>query len=164
MRFFSLHSLLEAKKSRTAPVARGDMDRWLKSVDALARDLEEYKKVKKDTDKKISELKRKHKDAKDKAEKAAKERELAQAKTKAELASAKKDLDAKKQPEQGRAPTPKRKPTVKKQPSAEAKKLSMPQRPDKGQNFKRSGRIIDQKGQRRDGRQQTTRTRRTAGE
>jgi len=41
-------------KSRSTPSARTDIDRWIKSVEDLAKDLEELKKIKK----KVSERKR----------------------------------------------------------------------------------------------------------
>lgn len=47
------------KKVEPAPMVHVDMDKWLQAVSALAKDLEEYKKVKKQADDKMAKLEKK---------------------------------------------------------------------------------------------------------
>jgi hypothetical protein len=53
-------ALAHPKKAKIAPVAHTDIDRWLKSVDGLARDLQDLKKAKGKSQDKLDQIKKKY--------------------------------------------------------------------------------------------------------
>ena len=99
--FYAYLAAINEAKRRT-PTASGEVDRWLKAVEELAKDLEEYKKVKSTTDKKLKELKDKQKKAKKMLDKEREQEEKRRDSVRRELLSAKaekgKDL-----PKEGKA-------------------------------------------------------------
>lgn len=57
-----------AKKAKIAPVAHTDIDRWLKSVDGLAKDLMSLKQAKDKSQTKLDQIKKKYEPAEKPAE------------------------------------------------------------------------------------------------
>lgn len=57
------------KKAKITPVAHTDIDRWLKSVDGLAKDLISLKKAKEKSQVKLDQIKKKYEPAEKPAEK-----------------------------------------------------------------------------------------------
>jgi hypothetical protein len=101
---------LKIKKPEPAPMIHVDMDRWMQAVSALAKDLEEYKKVKKQADDKMAALEKKKKEQ---------ERVVAQSKKQAPVknvdkaAVPKDDSNKNKQPEENNTKKPESQKTIK---------------------------------------------------
>ena len=94
--FLALFDRIDEAKKRPAPITRADVDRWLRSVEELAKDIAEFKRVKGITDKKIADLERRHKEAKNKADRLRKQHDEEKARVTADLLRAKRDKDERK--------------------------------------------------------------------
>jgi len=79
------------KKSRPTPIAHDDIDRWLKSLDGLAKDLQDLKDAKEKAKKKMVKIGEKYKPEKKSIEKEKKEDEKTGQKDVAERSRTKSD-------------------------------------------------------------------------